>query len=253
MFQLQGVAFRYGDSEVLRDVSLKFKAGEMVTIAGPNGAGKSTLVGIMAGLRRGYGGKCLYKGREVGAWRRNLFAREVSFVPQSLRMEFPFTAMQVVYMGRTPFCDGMYESPHDRAHVEEAMCLTDTLRFAPRDFNSLSGGERQRVILASALAQDPKTLILDEPTAFLDIEHQIAIYRILRGLCAKGILVVAVTHDLNLAAAYSSRLVILQNGEVAADGPPGKVLTPEKLRQVFAVDASIVDRPGGSPWILFGL
>ena len=106
--------------------------------------------------------------------------------------------------------------------------------------------------LAGALAQTPKTLILDEPTAFLDIEHQIAIYRILRDLCAKGILVLAVTHDLNLAASYSSRLVLLHRGEVAADAPPREVLTPEKLRQVFSVDASIVDRPGGSPWILYG-
>ena len=252
MFQLRGASFRYGDSEVLRNVSLKFQAGEMVSIAGPNGAGKSTLVGIMAGLRRGYAGECRYHGREVGEWRRGLFAREVSFVPQSLKMEFPFTALQVVYMGRTPFCDGMYESPDDRQHVEEAMRLTDTLRFASRDFNSLSGGERQRVILASALAQTPRALILDEPTAFLDIEHQIAIYRILRDLCSKGILVVAVTHDLNLAASYSSRLVLLHRGEVAADAPPRKVLTPETLRQVFAVDASIIERPGGSPWILYG-
>ena len=249
---MRRASFSYGECEVLRNVSLTFQAGEMVAIAGPNGAGKSTLAGVMCGLRRGYGGECRYNGREVSAWRRNLFAREVSFVPQSLRVEFPFTAMQVVYMGRTPFCDGMYESPDDHEHVEEAMRMTDTLRFANRDFNSLSGGERQRVILASALAQTPKTLILDEPTAFLDIEHQIAIYRILRDLCAKGILVLAVTHDLNLAASYSSRVVLLHRGEVAADAPPREVLTKEKLREVFAVEASIIDRPEGSPWILYG-
>jgi iron complex transport system ATP-binding protein len=187
---------------VLREATLEFGAGEMVAVAGPNGAGKSTLLGIMAGLRAPYDGLCRYKGVEIRAWLRRRLALEVSFVPQSLSLQFPFTAEQVVLMGRTPYCDGLFESPEDREAVEDAMRTTDTLQFAARDFRTLSGGERQRVVLASALAQRPRALLLDEPTTFLDLKHQLSIYALLRDLCRTGMLVIAVTHDLNLSASY---------------------------------------------------
>jgi iron complex transport system ATP-binding protein len=189
---------------------------------------------------------------EVGGWQRRGFARHVSVVPQSLRLEFPFTAEQVVMMGRTPYCDGLFESPEDREAVERAMDITDTAPFRTRDFRSLSGGERQLVILASALAQSPRTLLLDEPTTFLDLKHQISIYRLLRGLREQGLLVVAVTHDLNLAAAYSDRVVMLKSGRVASDGAPGETLRPEIIQDVFGVQSQVREAADGRPWIVYG-
>jgi iron complex transport system ATP-binding protein len=223
----------------------------MVSVVGPNGAGKSTLLGIMAGLRTGYTGQCRYGDREVSRWPRRQFARSVSFVPQTLRTDFPFTAEQVVLMGRTPYCDGLFESPEDHLAVERAMEITDMLRFRARDFRSLSGGERQRVILASALAQEPKVLLLDEPTTFLDVKHQLAIQRLLRDLCRQGLLIVAATHDLNLAVAYSDRVIVLHKGRVAADAAPLDALQPETIRVVFEVEANLHPGPGGRSRIFY--
>jgi iron complex transport system ATP-binding protein len=252
LFALHDVGMQYNGAEVLRHATLDFVGSQMVTIVGPNGAGKSTLLGIMAGLRPRYKGECSYAGTEVSRWSRRAFARQVSFVPQTVRLEFPFTAEQVVMMGRTPHCDGLFESPEDRQAVAHAMEITDTLAFRSRDFRSLSGGERQRTILASVLAQSPRVLLLDEPTTFLDLQHQLAIYRIIRDLAREGLLVVAVTHDLNLAAAYSDRVVMLRAGEVAYDATPAEVLTSQTIREVFEVEAEIRESREGRPWILYG-
>jgi iron complex transport system ATP-binding protein len=170
-------------------------------------------------------------------------ARAVSFVPQSLDIQFPFTAEQVVLMGRTPHCDGLFETARDRASVEHAMEKTDTLGFRSREFRTLSGGERQRVVLASALAQEPSVLVLDEPTVFLDLKHQFALYRLLAGLAGDGLLVVAATHDLNLAAGFCDRVLVLHRGRIAASGRPREALDPDIVRNVFEV-AAILDDSG---------
>lgn len=252
LYSLQDVGMCYDGVAVLAHVTLEFPAAQMAAIVGPNGAGKSTLLGVMSGLRHGYTGHCAYNSVEVNNWQRRGFARHVSVVPQSLRLEFPFTAEQVVMMGRTPFCDGLFESPEDRDAVDRAMEITDTSAFRKRDFRSLSGGERQLVILASALAQSPRTLLLDEPTTFLDLKHQVSIYRLLRDLREQGLLVVAVTHDLNLAAAYSDRVVMLKSGRVAADGAPGETLRSEVIRDVFDVQSQVWEAADGRPWIVYG-
>lgn len=251
-FELREAGMRYGRAEVLAGITLTFEPGRMAAIVGPNGAGKSTLLAIMAGLRRGYEGQCRFEGVEVSRWNRRAFARKVAVVPQNLALEFPFTAEQVVLMGRTPFADGLFESAADHAAVERAMSLADVTAFRARDFRSLSGGEKQRVVLASALAQDPSVLLLDEPTTFLDLRHQIATYRLLRELCRTGLLVVAVTHDLNLAAAYSDRIVALQDGKLVADFVPSESLNAEFVRNVFGVEADVRQGPGGRPWIVYG-
>jgi len=251
LFQLRRTGMRYNGTRVLDVDRLDFAAGEMVSVVGPNGAGKSTLLGVMAGLRERYSGQCLFRQREVSRWPRRQFARSVSFVPQSLRLEFPFTAEQVVMMGRTPHCDGLFEGPRDHEAVERAMETTDTQPFRHRDFRTLSGGERQLVVLASALAQEPEVLLLDEPTTFLDVKHQIAIQRILLSLCRQGLLVVAATHDLNLAAGYSDRIVALKAGRVVADGEVCEALEAETLRTVFEVEATIDTGAGGRPWIRY--
>jgi iron complex transport system ATP-binding protein len=244
---------RYGAFEALKDVSVSFTAREFVALAGPNGAGKSTMLHIMAGLRSNFEGDCLYEGGSVRTWNRLALARRVSVVPQSIRIEFPFTAEQVVLMGRTPHADAMFESDEDVAHVERAMSLTGTTEFRQRDFRSLSGGEKQRVILASALAQTPETLLLDEPATYLDIEHQLSLYRLLRSLATEGLLVITVTHDLNLAACYAGRVVLLRKGRLVADGTPEEVFREGTLRDVFHVDTRVQTGPNGRPWIHYGL
>ena len=251
-FKLAGLGVAYGRKEVLHELSCDFDEGEFVALAGPNGAGKSTLIAAMSGLRAGYSGSCLYRGREVRQWERRAFAREVAVGPQSIRIDFPFTAEQVVLMGRAPFASALFESDEDRYHVQRVMTLTGTAEFRHRQFRTLSGGEKQRVVVASALAQMPSALLLDEPAAFLDIEHQLALYRLLRSLCEARVLVVAVTHDLNLAAAYASRIVLLRAGEIVADGTPSHVLDTQRLKDVFHVDAQILKGPSGRPWIHYG-
>jgi iron complex transport system ATP-binding protein len=223
-----------------------------VAVAGPNGAGKSTLLSVCAGLRAGYDGSCRYRGKEVKSWERRAFAREVAFVPQNLNVEFPFSAEQVVLMGRTPFGDGLFESAEDRDAARHAMELTDCLAFAGRDFRALSGGERQRVILAAALAQAPKALLLDEPAAFLDLKHQLRVQSLLNELRRNGTLIVTVTHDLNHAAANADRVLLLREGRMRVFGPPAEVLTADWIREVFEVDAELLRRASGANWIAYG-
>jgi ABC-type cobalamin/Fe3+-siderophores transport system ATPase subunit len=252
LYELRNAGVRYGEFEALKHVSVSFERSGFVTVAGPNGAGKSTMLGVMAGLRAQYSGECLFHGRDVRRWKRNEFARRVSVVPQSVRIEFPFTAEQVVLMGRTPHADTLFESDADAEHVRRAMELTGTAAFQTRDFRSLSGGEKQRVIVASALAQSPEALLLDEPTTHLDIEHQVALYKLLRSLARDGMLVIAITHDLNLASAFADRVVVLRAGELVADGAPERVFNEGTMRDVFRVDARIHSGPGGRPWIHYG-
>lgn len=240
-FRVDRAGFAYG----LREATFALAKTGVVAIAGPNGAGKSTLLGIMAGLRHPYSGSCMFDGVEVRKWRRHEFARRVAFLPQMLRLEFPFTSEQVVLMGRTPYGGGWFESPEDERAAERAMEITDTLAFRDRDFRTLSGGERQRVVLASALAQQPEALLLDEPTTFLDLKHQLGMYRLLAEL-GRTMLVVAVTHDLNHAMRFADRAIVLDGGCVVGDGTPREVLNPALIDQVFGVTANI-----SSGWIRY--
>ena len=230
---------RYGSAKVLGGVTTSIEPGVFTAVVGPNGAGKSTLLGVLAGLKPAYEGSVQYRGREVRHWRRGDFAKAVSFLPQSVHVDFPFTAEQVVLMGRTPHGDGWFESDEDHAAVRQAMEATDSADYRCRDFRSLSGGERQRVLLAAALAQQPQALLLDEPATYLDLKHQIDLYALLRSLARQGLLVVAVTHDLNLAAHYADRVLMLHRGALRGAGTPREVITNESLRSVFAVEATI--------------
>jgi len=252
LYSAQGLGYAYGDREALHDLTIDLRSGELAAIVGPNGAGKSTLMGVLAGVRDGYSGACRLEGVEVSAWNKRLLARRAAFVPQSLRLEFPFTAEQVVFMGRTPYCDGLFETEEDRAAVRRAMEMTDSLPFAGRPFRALSGGEKQRVILASALAQEPDALLLDEPTTYLDLEHQLSLYRLLRDLARQGKTVVAVTHDLNLAAAYSDRVLVLAGGSLAADGPADAVVTERLVADVFHATVRVTTGECGRPSMSFG-
>jgi len=245
-FAAKQLGFAYG----LHDATFELPKTGLVTIAGPNGAGKSTLLGVMAGLRAPYRGSCTFAGREVRQWAKRDFARRVAFLPQAVRVEFPFTVEEVVLMGRTPYARGWFESPEDRGLAEQAMATTDTLAFRARDFRSLSGGERQRVILASALVQEPEVLLLDEPATFLDLRHQLALYRLLAAI-ARAKLVVAVTHDLNLALQFSHHVLVMEDGTIRGAGAPSEVLTADLIASVFGVHASVEPGSNGIPWMRY--
>ena len=251
LFALDDLRFRFGPAQVLRGITLELQPGEMTAVVGPNGAGKSTLMSILSGYRDGYEGSCKFLDIDLREWKKSSLGRRMAFIPQLVRLEFPFTAEQVVMMGRTPHCHGLFESEQDREAVRRAMEITDTVEFAPREFGRLSGGERQRVILASALAQQPEVLLLDEPTTFLDLKHQLGAYGLLRGLARSGMSVIAVTHDLNLAAHYADRVIVIAHGRIAANGPPEQVLTAEMVAEVFEVEVNIGAGPTGRPWVFY--
>ncbi len=249
IYRVEDLRFRFGDAEILRGISLEFQLGQMAAIVGPNGAGKSTLMSVLSGFRDDYEGRCTFRDVEIRQWKKRDLGRQMTFIPQMIRLEFPFTAEQVVFMGRTPHCHGLFESQDDRDAVRKAMEVTETTGFAQREFRELSGGERQRVVLAGALAQEPSVLLLDEPTTFLDLKHQTSTYALLEKLARDGIAIIAVTHDLNLAASYADRMIVMSQGRIAADGKPEQVLTPAMLKEVFEVDTEIRQSPEGRPWV----
>lgn len=244
-FIAHGLGFAYG----LRSATFELPDKGLVALAGPNGAGKSTLLGILARVRTPYSGSLKYAGRELREWPRREFAIHVGYVPQAVRIDFPFTAGEIVLMGRTPQSGGWYESAHDRIAAEQAMSITDCLPLRDRDFRDLSGGERQRVIVAAALAQEPKLLLLDEPTTHLDLRHQLALYRLLARL-GKSMLVVTVTHDLNLALQFADRVIVMEQGCLVGDGLPSDVLNPAAIETVFGVRATIELTQQGRPWMV---
>jgi len=252
LFALHDVGVRYGSVDVLRNITLEFRAGEFTAIAGPNGAGKSTLLSVLAGLLMPHFGTCLFDGAPTSEWNRREFARRVAVVRQSEPTAFPFTAEDVVYMGRMPHRKGMFETADDHAAVNLALSATESAGFRSRDFRTLSGGERQRILLASALAQEPGVLLLDEPATHLDLHHQVSLHKQLLELSRRGLLVIAVTHDLNLAAAYASRLLLLDQGHIRADGAPSDVMTSSSIEDVFRVHVELHQSASGRPWLVYG-
>lgn len=243
----EGVDFYYyeNDGMVLRGVSLELGAGELVSLIGPNGSGKTTLLRVLSGLLMPKRGKVYLDGQDMRVLRRRQIARRVAVVPQELVMPFAFTAYEMVMMGRTPHVRPILGAgPRDHQVVVEKMRLTATLELAERPFNELSGGEKQRVIIAMALAQEPDILLLDEPTVHLDINHQVEILELIKRLNRQeGLTVLATMHDLNLAALYFDRLILLDKGQVVANGSPVEVLREESIRQVFQAEVQVQEHP----------
>ena len=247
LFRLEDLKFAYPATPVLKGITNGIKRGEFVAFVGPNGAGKSTLLKVMAGLLHGYEGTADFVGRPLRSFTARDIARRLAFVPQETHVMFPFTVGEIIMMGRLPHrTSGLFESARDVERSREAMELTDTASLAGKVFSQLSGGERQRVVLASALAQDPEVLLLDEPTVYLDLKHQIQFYDIVERLNSeKGMTIVSVTHDVNLAARYARRMIAIRDGRFIADGSPDEVLTPDNLYDIFEIHASVFKRPDG--------
>jgi iron complex transport system ATP-binding protein len=231
-YELDSAGCLRAGKPALTGVSLQLKAGEFAAVCGLNGAGKSTLLETMAGLLE-YSGACRFGGREIRLWQPRALARRVSFLPQSTTAGARFTAAEVVRMGRYPFEGAWRMDENADAACGRAMRLAGCEEFATRAIDQLSGGERQRVFFAAALAQEPEALLLDEPGTFVDLPHQIGMFQTLQSLCREGLLCIAATHDLNLAAAFCSRIVLLDRGELAADGPPAEVFEGGAFAKVF--------------------
>ena len=237
----ENVSFTYEAIEALRDVSLEVNTGEVFGLLGPNGSGKSTLVRLMSRVARPLTGQIFLARRALPTYEREALARQIAVVPQEPRLELPFSVLEVVLMGRSPYLKRFgFEQAHDLAIAQQAMEYTGVSALANREIHELSGGERQRVILARALAQEPQLLLLDEPTAFLDIKHQVEVYDLLKRLSRQnGLTVVAILHDLNLAALYCDRLALLKAGKVFACGRPEQVLTYSNIKAVYDTEVYI--------------
>ncbi|WP_428986232.1 heme ABC transporter ATP-binding protein [Streptomyces pyxinae] len=287
--RVSGVRVRLGGREVLAGVDMTVRAGEVLALVGPNGAGKSTLLSVLAGdlapetgvgtdTGGGAGGRAKtgagtetrsgagdgagtsggagaghgvwIAGRLAGDWSAPELALRRAVLPQAATLAFPFPVVEVVRMGRAPWA-GTAREERDEEVVAGAMAATEVAAFAGRPFPSLSGGERARVALARVLAQEAPLMLLDEPTAALDLRHQELVLRLCRERAAAGHAVVVVLHDLGLAAAYADRVAVLHDGRVAADGPPAEVLRDELLTGVYRQPVEVLAHPRtGAPLVL---
>lgn len=245
MLFLKDVTAGYGDRDVLCGISVSVARGEFAALIGSNGAGKSTLLRCVSGLMQLQGGEIRICGKSTAAMRPKERARLVAVVPQSYAVEYDFTVEDVVAMGRYPYQSfGKRESQEDTAAIRDAMEITSTLEFRKRLYNELSGGEKQRVILARALAQQPEILLLDEPTSALDIHHQTEVMELITGLNQReGLTVLAVLHDVNMAARYCSRMILLRDGKIAADGEPSAVITRKNMEALYQMKLLIRENP----------
>ena len=259
--RLTGVTFGFGRKEtavqspVLKNVSLAIGCGEVLGILGPNGSGKSTLLKILMRILVPQQGTVEWFGQFPDAFSQADIARHVAFVPQETQQAFPFTINEMVLMGRYPHHDRTWglgwEGSRDRVVAMQAMRDLDVAHLGARLITNVSGGERQRAVIARALAQEPDVLLLDEPTAFLDLHHQLDIARIIRRLNGeRGLTVALVSHDLNLASQYCDRLLLLREGEIVAMGAPEEVIASASLEPVYGCPVLVDQHPqSGRPRI----
>ena len=256
VYEIRSLCFRYGSpwqagTWVLRDVSVDVHAGEILGIVGPNGSGKTSLLKLLARIVRPQKGDLILFGQSLDGTSQLEVARQVAFVPQDNQTTFSFSVAETVLMGRFPHRHRSrwdygfgWDSREDCAVAHQAMTTMDVAHLAERSIMDLSGGERQRAVIARALAQTPKVLLLDEPTAFLDLQHQLDICSVLRSLKEDlGLTIVMVSHDLNMASQYCDRIVMLKDGEISAMGSPLEVMRPEVLHTVYGCSVLVDSHP----------
>lgn len=248
---VKDLEFCYTSRTILNKISLELHSREMLGVIGPNGSGKSTLIQCIDGLLKPKTGSILLDGNDLKNISRKEMAKKVGYVPQTTsRSFFPSTVLDTVLMGRRPHL-GWRSSNKDVKNVIGVLRLIGIEDLAMRDINELSGGQQQKVLIARAIAQDPSILLLDEPTSNLDIKHQLEVIEIIREkVMERNISAIMAVHDLNLAAKYTDRIVMMKDGKIFAAGMPDKVLTPENIRSVYGVVAEVINNNGTSPHII---
>ena len=252
LITVKGIRFCYYYLKwVLKDISFSLSKGEIVSIIGPNGSGKSTLLKLIAGIEEPQAGTIHINKRPVHSINRRNLAQVLGYLPQNIESDFDYSAEEVVALGRFPHLKGIgFLSQEDYQVVARCLEATDILHLRDRSLSTLSGGEKKRVLLASVLAQEPEILLLDEPTASLDIHHQIRFYSLLRRLAAEGLGIMVVTHDINLASVFSSRLLVLKEGRIVTEGIPQEVIKEGVMESVYGNSLCIAKHPqGGIPLV----
>lgn len=239
MLEIRDIVVSYGNRQILNKVGLHAEKGQFVGIIGPNGSGKTTLVKTINRIIKPDSGSITIDGRNMTDMNSIEIAKNIAMVSQVISINFEFTVEDVILMGRTPYIKGG-ETHEDREIVQDAMEKTKILHLKDRFVTQLSGGELQKVIIARALAQKPKILLLDEPTSHLDITNQIDILNLVKNASRKGMLVIAVIHDLNLAAYYCDKICLIRDGDMISTGSPEEVLTPTNIKTTYNIDVEVI-------------
>jgi iron complex transport system ATP-binding protein len=251
LLEVRDVSFGYPGHPVLDSVGFSAESGEFIVVMGRNGTGKSTLLDIVAGLRAPDSGKVVLRDRDLRTWAAKDRSRSISHLPQGTRNELPFSVEQVVLMGRYAYADRWFESKEDQTYAQDAMLRMDCLQFRDRLYSTLSGGEQQRVLLAACIAQCPRVMLFDEPSTYLDVHQQLQCFSTLAALAREGALCIAVTHDLNLALAHCSRVLILDRGKLKADFAADEAASNPEWLSWFSPRLWMVNTPEGKPWVLY--
>ncbi|WP_010275565.1 ABC transporter ATP-binding protein [Paenibacillus senegalensis] len=239
-----GLTFDYKQKQVLKDIGFTLNDGEMLGLLGPNGAGKSTLLKCLNRILTATAGVVRIDGKDIAGLKQRELARHLGYVPQSTHAGFPLSVFDAVLIGRTPYVHFKI-TEKDREIAMRMLALLDLEPMAFRKFNELSGGERQRVFIARALAQEPRVILLDEPTSYLDLKHQLeTLARIREIVKHKRICAIMAIHDLNLAYRYCDQVVLLKDGRICSHGKPGEALTEEQVSHVYGVEANIFNGDG---------
>jgi iron complex transport system ATP-binding protein len=250
LVEAKELSFRYGREWVLSEVSFTLARGQFLGLIGPNGSGKSTLLKIINGVVRPQLGQVFFEARELSSWNRKLLAQRMAMVAQEIPLYFPFTVLELVLMGRYPHLGALeFESTRDREIVSEAMELVEVRHLEHRRATELSGGERQRALVARALSQQPICLLMDEPTAFLDLRHQLDLFGLTRRLVRNSDLAaLVISHDINLAAQFCDQLILMDQGKISVQGPPEEVVRSEHLEPVYGCQLLVDQSPiSGKP------
>ncbi|MCT8978162.1 heme ABC transporter ATP-binding protein [Clostridium sp. CX1] len=249
--QVQNLDYSYEDKKILQDININFKENKFYSIIGPNGSGKTTFIKNLSKILEPKKNSILIEDKDIISYKNKELAKKVSTVPQNTILDFDFSALDIVLMGRSPYISRLQsENDKDMELVKNAMEMTNTWQLREKNISSLSGGEQQRVLIARALAQDTKIILLDEPISHLDLYHQVELLDTIKFL-NRDITIITVLHDLNLAAQYSDEILLMSKGRIISQGSPEEVITKKNIKEVYNMDVHLLKNPSnGRPHII---